>query len=123
MPITARADVQVAPVLPADTNASARPSATRLAHTRTEEFLFRRPWHPGRCESGRYYSEDILHRDDFASFVVTALRTDTMRLLRFMALRTDGRRLLLEEVMCAPGACSRFAVASFWVRHFFSWLI
>ena len=40
--MTARAEVHAAPVFPADTNASARPSATRFAQTRTEELRLRR---------------------------------------------------------------------------------
>jgi len=40
--MTRGADVHVAPVLPAETNALARPSATRFAQTRTDELRLRR---------------------------------------------------------------------------------
>src|ERR1041385_9406643 len=38
IPMTTRAEVHAAPVLPADTNACALPSATRFAQTRMDEF-------------------------------------------------------------------------------------
>src|SRR5260221_542354 len=74
MPMTMRALVQVAPVLPADRKASARPSATRFAQIRTEE-------------------------------------------LRFMALRTGGKRLRFEEVVGTARARAGLGMASFWIRH------
>ena len=56
----------------------------------------------------RHRSDRVLKRvldgDDFAAFVVAALRADAVRHLGLMALRTGRERLRFEEVVRAARA-------------------
>ena len=62
----------------------------------------------------------FLHQDYFLPFVVTTMRADMVRHLRFMAVRTLGNGGHRQVVVGPPAILPRFRVSSFWIRHSFS---
>src|ERR1051326_8557180 len=61
--------------------------------------------------------ERVFDGDDFATFVVAALRADPVRQLGLVALRARRRRLRFEEVVRAARAGAGLRMAAFWVWH------
>src|SRR5947209_19810885 len=61
--------------------------------------------------------ERVLDCNHFAAFVVAALRTNAVRHLGLMTLRTGRERLLIEEVVGAARARASSGMAPFWIRH------
>jgi len=59
----------------------------------------------------------FLDVQNFATFVVTALRASPMRHLALVAIWTFRERMALERIVGAPAAGSRFGVPSFWIWH------
>src|ERR1022692_1459147 len=59
----------------------------------------------------------FLDIQDFAAFVIAALRAGTMRHLAFVAVWTFGECMALEKVMGAPASGARFRVSPFWIWH------
>jgi hypothetical protein len=73
-----------------------------------------------KLETGNWELEtnsDFLDRTDLAALVVTAMRADLVRRLRFAALRTGANRHRLQCIMGAPLGGARFGMAAFGIRH------
>src|SRR5262249_9944265 len=66
---------------------------------------------PGTCELFFFY------RADLAPAIVAAVRADTVRQLRLVALRALGQACAFEGVVRPALRGSRLGVSSFWVRH------
>src|SRR6266540_3751392 len=61
--------------------------------------------------------ERVFDGDDFAAFVVAALRADPVRQLGLVALRARRRRLRFEEVVRAARAGAGLGMAAFRIWH------
>jgi hypothetical protein len=59
----------------------------------------------------------LFDRTDLAALVVTAVRADLVRCLRFTTLRTRSHRDGTQGVVRAPLGRSRLGMAAFGIRH------
>src|ERR1043165_3066481 len=64
-----------------------------------------------------FMSLDFFDGDNFAAFVVSALRADPVRQLGLVTLRARRRRLRFEEVVRAARAGAGLGMAAFWIWH------
>src|SRR5689334_7358264 len=77
-------------------------------------------FHKGSACGGTLWTPNVLgfvDGTDLTAFVVTAVRADLVRCLRFAALRTRPHRDRAQRVVRAPLGCPRLGMAAFGIRH------
>ena len=61
----------------------------------------------------------LVHRADRTLLVISAMRTDAVRCLGLVALRTEAGRGHRQRVVRAPFRGAGFRMSTFWIRHLY----